>query len=205
MSRLKFLERILTLLKNPNNPSFGLSRGNTHLKGIFSLVIDGEDFGQLTRLYIVDRKIEPFAVQLHTHRYPIILTTIKGEILHHEAKPILNTNEEGIQLSEFEYRSPLNKGNGLTYAKESKVKLNEYRIPHFAKVHISEFEFHTVSCSEDSIWIIQEQGFKTEFNRVLGVPFETENLYDVPSKETVKKYAKRVIKEIELIINAFRK
>lgn len=203
MTRILFLEEVLELLNNPKNKSLKLSRANTHLKGIFSLVIDGNDFGQLTRIYIVDREINPYEVQLHTHRYPISITTIKGNIRHHIATPASETDTGSIQISEFEYRSPLNDGDGLTYSKESNVVLNDYWIPPFTKISLSEDDFHTISCSSDSIWIIEEKGFKTDFNRVLGVPFETDNLYDIPEKHIIETYRLRVTKEIKRILDTF--
>jgi len=173
MKKQEFLQMISGLLKNPNQKSLMLSMNEVHHKGLFSLVIDGTEFGKLTRVFIAHNKIKPFDVQLHSHRYPIRLTAIKGQIRHFVALRSNRLGGDTVSLSEFDYKSPLNGGKGLTYLQETDVVIKDYSLPIGATLNMDEQDIHTVSCSKGSIWIVEEQGFKTESSKVLGVPFIT--------------------------------
>lgn len=200
MSKLEFLKRIYGLLQNPNNESLKLSLSDTHMKGIFSLVIDGNEFGKLTRVFISESKLKPYDVQLHTHRYPIKITTIKGNIKHFVAIPTNVKDVNSIELSEFEYLSPLNGGKGLKYIKESLFNIQDYSLPIGSTIEMSEKEYHTMACSKGSIWIVEEQGFKSESSRVLGVPFITDGLYNEPKMFQINDKCQLLMKELKKII-----
>jgi hypothetical protein len=177
-----FLKEIYETLKKPNSESLDLSMRDVHAKGIFSLVIDGTEFGKLTRVFIVDKKIKPFDIQYHTHRYPITITVLKGNITHHTAEKVdANDVQDLISISEFEYRSVLNGGEGLRYSSDVKIKTNEYKLPVGSQIELGIEDYHTISCSKGSIWIVEEKGFKKDFSNVLGVPFTTDDLYKSPA------------------------
>ncbi len=200
MNKLEFLKAMYDLVKIPNPESLKLSLSDTHHKGIFSLVIGGTEFGQLTRVFIADTKLKPFEVQLHTHRYPLRLTTIKGNISHFTAKESNNYDFNNVGLSVFEYKSPLNGGSGLKYLQESLFEIKSYSIPIGSTLEMSENDFHTMSCSRGSIWIVEEQGFKTDSSKVLGVPFITEGLYNEPKMFQINDKCQLVAKEIKKLI-----
>lgn len=203
MKKLTLLKQMYELLKNPNYESLNLSIGDAHKKGIFSLVIKGTDFGKLTRVFIVSKKIKPFDVQLHTHRYPIKLTSIKGNIRHHIAKQTKKINSDTISLSKFEYKSPLNGGNGLKYKDETTVNVHDYALPIGSTLNISHKTFQTISCSKGSMWIIEEKGFKKNTSKVLGTPFITDGLYKKPKPSEIKNNMKLVAKEIKKMITNY--
>ena len=198
-----FLKKVYEYLKTPNIESLNLSMADTHHNGIFSLVINGTEFGKLTRVFIADKKLKPFEVQLHTHRYPIRLTMIKGNITHFTAVKSFDNDFRDVELSEFEYKSPLNGGNGLKYLSEGKYKINQYALPIGCSLEMNEKEFHTMSCSKGSIWIVEEQGFKTESSLVLGVPFITDGLYNKPKPFQINDNCQLVAKEIKKLINDY--
>lgn len=200
MSKLQFLKNMYDLVKNPNPESLKLSLADTHQKGIFSLVIDGTEFGKLTRVFIVETKLKPFEVQFHTHRYPIRLTMIKGNIRHYIASPVNVKDAHTVELSEFEYKSPLNGGSGLKYLQESTFVIKDYSLPIGSTVEMNETEYHTMSCSKGSIWIVEEKGFKTESSKVLGVPFITDGLYNEPKMFQVNDKCQILAKELKRII-----
>jgi hypothetical protein len=200
MRKLEYLKQIQALLLNPDPDSLKLSLADTHQKGIFSLVIAGKDFGKLTRVFISENKLKPYKVQLHTHRYPVKITTLKGNVKHHVAIPQQQKGIGVVELSEFEYRSPLNGGSGLKYISEGFFMLNEYTLPIGSTTEMSEREYHTMSCSTGSIWIVEEQGFKTESSRVLGIPFITTSLYNEPKMFQVNDMCQIVAKELKKII-----
>jgi hypothetical protein len=200
MKKQEFLKKIFDLLKNPNQESLKLSMNDVHHKGLFSLVIDGSEFGNLTRVFIADEKIKPFEVQLHSHRYPIRLTTIKGQIKHVVAFRSEIVDCHTVSLSEFDYKSPLNGGKGLSYLKETNVIIKDYVLPIGATLEMDEKEIHTVSCSKGSIWIVEELGFKVDSSKVLGVPFITEGLYKEPKSFQINDNHQLVKKEVAKIL-----
>lgn len=197
MTKLQFLKKIYGYLKNPNVKSLNLSMADVHHQGLFSLVINRTEFGNLTRVFIADTDLLPYEVQLHTHRYPIRLTAIKGKIKQFVAE---RNTASSIELSEFEYKSPLNGGQGLKYLCETKIHIKDYNLPIGTTLQMTENEFHTVSCNKGSIWIVEEQGFKNDFSRVLGVPFITEGLYNPPASFQVNDKCQIVAKEIKKLI-----
>ena len=128
MNKLEFFKHIQILLRSVPKETLELSMNDVHHKGLFSLVIGGTEFGNLTRVFIADESIKPFEVQLHSHRYPIRLTLIKGEIKHYSATEKHTVDCDTISLSKFNYKSPLNGGNGLSYLKEVNVSIIDYLV-----------------------------------------------------------------------------
>jgi hypothetical protein len=53
---METIEKILKKVENSNNPSFDLSIQDCHVKGLFSLVVDGLEPGNLTRVLRQVRK-----------------------------------------------------------------------------------------------------------------------------------------------------
>lgn len=200
MSKLEFLKKVYGFLKNPNIESLNLSMADTHHNGLFSLVINGNEFGRLTRVFISDVELLPYEVQLHTHRYPIKLTVIKGLLKQHIAELEPHDYEGSINISMFNYKSPLNGGKGLSYVEEVNALLTEFYLPIGATINMGTNEFHTISCNKGSIWIVEEKGFELDSSRVLGVPFITEGLYNPPSPFQVNDKCQLVAKEIKKLI-----
>lgn len=200
MEKLEHLKKIYSLLKQPNLDSLKLSMNDTHHKGVFSLVIDGTEFGKLTRVFIANNKIEPYKVQLHTHRYPLKLTVIKGNITHHLAYATSEFTNGSISLSEFSYKSPLNGGDGLKYINETNVFIQSHPLPIGSSIFLGNSDYHTMSCSKNSIWIVEEMGFVTDSSKVLGVPFIVDGLYNEPKGYQINDNVQLVAKEIKKII-----
>ncbi len=204
MAKIQALfEEILGCLNNPDNQSLALSLDDVHNPGLFSLVVRGTEFGKLTRIFIADKKITPFDVQFHTHRYGIILTAIKGTITHHIAE-INNVPKVGnVHISQYDYKSFLNGGSGLTYEREVGFVCNDYKMPPGSSVRLRAQDYHTVSCSKGAIWIVEETGFETDSSKVLGVPFIVDGLYNKAQMFGINDKCQLVKKELQLAINAF--
>jgi len=202
--KVEFLKEILSCLENPNQESLKLSLNNVHAKDLFSLVVKGTEFGRLTRVFIAKNKLKPFDVQLHTHRYPLRITAIKGKIIHHVAKISDNSDFEDITLSEWNYKSFLTGGSGLSYLREVDIKLNDFILPIGSQIEMGVNDYHTVSCSKDSIWIVEESGFQVDSSKVLGVPFVADNLYTTPEMFQINDKCQVLAKELRLIINAYQ-
>lgn len=191
----QYLKRIFDLLKSPSGESLAMSMDEVHHKGLFSLVIGGTEHGKLTRVFIASKKIKPFAVQLHSHRYNIKLTAVKGVVVQHEAAEGVD-----VKLSKYHYQSPLNGGSGLTYQEDSLYDLKEYSVPVGSSVEMGCNAIHTVSCTKGSIWIVEEKGFETERSVVLGVPFILTGLYKQPKQFQVNDSVQLVMKELKKIL-----
>ena len=200
MSKLEFFKSMYKLVKTPSLKSLDLSMSDTHNKGIFSLVIDGTEFGKLTRVFMSDTKLKPYEVQLHTHRYPIRLTVIKGDVKHYVAYRSEVVDCHTVELSEFEYKSPLNGGEGLKYTKETNVIIKDYSLPVGSTLNMGSEEFHTMSCSKGSIWIVEELGFERDSSKVLGVPFVVDDLYNQPKPFQVNDKCQSLAKELKKLI-----
>lgn len=198
---MEIFQSILDKLLDRNNESIKLSISHCHAKGIFSLVVDGNEFGKLTRVFIADRKLRPFEVQFHTHTYPLRLTVLKGSITHHLAH---KTKDGPISIPEYSYTSFLNGGDGLKYIGQSNIECNEYKIPIGGTVELKSSDFHTLSCSKSSIWIVEELGFDTKESNVLGVPFVLDGLYTEPAMFQINDKCQIVIYELKKILECYR-
>jgi hypothetical protein len=176
------MKNYLEILKSAAIETLAMSLDQCHADGLFSLVFDGTEHGQLTRAFIAKKGLKPFEVQLHSHRYGIKLTVVKGLFRHHVAKPSASGD---VWLREFQYLSPLNGGIGLTKHDPVCFKLTDYLVPPSAEIHLNCDVIHTVSCEPGTIWIVEELGFEANYSFAYGKEFVTENLYLKPSQYQV--------------------
>ncbi len=196
------MKKFIELLKNASKETLEMSLDNCHAEGLFSLVIGGNENGKLTRAFIAKKKIKPYEVQLHTHRYNLSLTVLAGSFLHHTAKL---TNAYGddfqITLPSYKYNSPLNKGFGLVNDGEIHCHINSAYLPPAAKINfITNQNIHTVSCSAGTIWIVEEYGFEQDFSYVYGKNFTLDNLYIKPSQFQINDAVQLLTKTLKSFI-----
>jgi len=205
MSHIKQkVETFLGMLENPNPESLAMSLNDVHSDGLFSLVIDGTEPGNLTRVFYATKKLNPFDVQLHTHRYGINITVIKGQFKHHLAEIYPKSILPDALMSMFEYKSFLLGGNGLTFKEDVSVRLTEKLIPEGSLLSLANTEFHTVSCKKGAIWVVEECGFESETSLVLGVPFIADSLYNKPEMFQINDVAQKVAAQLKKLIEAFK-
>ena len=193
----------LDLIQKAPEETLNLSLVDVHHKGIFSLVIKGTRFGELTRVFISDVQINPFEVQLHTHRYPLQITALVGEIIHHVAFKSEIEDLHTITIPCFNYHSPMNGEKKIEYVNDLHFIVKSYNMPIGSSVYMTEHDFHTMSCSKGSIWVVEEQGFRSDYSRFLGIPFETTNFYKKPTNYQLNSKRKQVTKLLQNIVNAF--
>ncbi|WZE63552.1 hypothetical protein PANI_CDS0032 [Maribacter phage Panino] len=203
MKKVEHLRQLLTYFEIPDLSALNLSMNNVHYKGMFSLVIQGSEFGKLKRVFIAGEELREHEVQFHTHRYPITLTVLKGTVRHHTATPTQDTDQSVVSLSIWDYLSPLNGGVGLTYHGEGGFKLDDYSLPETSTIYIEPHEYHTMSVSKGAIWVVEEYGFETEGSKVLGVPFILDDLYTKPKSFQTYGMFQRVKKQLKSLINNF--
>jgi len=211
MSLLEEFQAFTRIMANPNQDALAKSMDDVHHPGVFSLVIAGTENGQLIRVFVADKKIKPFAVQLHTHRYRLKLTVLKGEVKHHVAEfatpyrlrqDCVTMPKQAVGLDKYKYRSPLNGGTGLEYAGYEMVGLSEYAMPVGSRVFMNTTDAHTVSCSKGSMWLVEEQGFVEDHSYVWGVPFVLEGLYKKPAQYQVNDMFQRVLLHLRKLVQA---
>lgn len=180
---------VLELMKTPNKKALDKSLADCHVKGCFSLVVGGEEdengelqHGTLTRIFIATKKISPFDIQFHSHRYPLTAGVVHGTFEHHVAFPrcinegigSLNT----VRMKQYKYKSTLNGGTGLEFIQDGGFKLESYQIPVGGEIYLDSYEVHSVSVSKGSIWIVKEHGFDSDSSVILGTSFQTDGLYN---------------------------
>ena len=199
--QLDYLLQIQEYFKNPDKDALSKSLRDVHCKGLFSLVINGTEHGRLTRVFIATEKIKPMQIQLHSHRYGITLTPLNGVVMEHTFN-----NAVGLGCftsSLFNYKSPLNGGNGLEYVRDVKGFITSQYLPIGCSTKMGGNDIHTISCSKGSIWIVEEQGFSQDSSLVIGTPFITENLYKEPKQFEVNDNFQLVSIKLDEIINSY--
>lgn len=196
-------DELHNMMLNVSKESLDMSIADCHIKGCFSLVVGGTEHGKLTRVFIATKKINPFDIQFHSHRYDLKLGVIRGVFDHHVV--LEDTSQsyyggESVKLKSYEYKSPLNGGNGLTYTGESNWNLKSYCVPVGGEMYLPSDLIHSVSCKKGSIWVVQEQGFNCDSSVVLGTDFSTEGLYNKPEQFQVNNVYEKVLKHLKKLV-----
>ena len=83
---------------------------------------------------------------------------------------------------------------------EDSYSLSSYSIPIVAGISLPCDLIHTVSVSKGTIWIVKEQGFRTDSSIVLGVPFQTEWLYNTPKQFQINDMFTLVKEKLEKVV-----
>lgn len=201
-AQLNYLEKIQSYFNNPDKEALNKSLRNVHCKGLFSLVINGSEHGKLTRVFIATKKIKPMQIQLHSHRYGITLTPLKGVVMEHTFNNAVGSG--CFTSSLFDYKSPLNDGKGLEYIDDVKGFVSSQYLPIGCSTQMNGNNIHTVSCSKGSIWIVEEKGFNQDSSLVIGTPFITKNLYKEPKQFEINDNFQLVKTELNTIINSYK-
>jgi len=197
MSKLKdILDCVSNKLKSPNRDCLARSLKNCHAKGLFSLIVVGEESGEFIRVFISANEIKPFDIQLHDHKYPIRLTPLGGVINHHMATRMYPPLQGNVLLPEYDYYSILEEGKGLEYVCDTYINCSDYVLPIGGIVELSDSDIHTVSCSAGSIWIVEELGRRSDHSKLFGIPFESDELYLKPSAQEILYHKNIVLNQI---------
>lgn len=195
---------------NINKDALGMSLRDVHVKGCFSLVVDGDvgengklKHGTLTRIFVATKKIKPFDIQFHSHRYDLRIGVVHGVFEHHIAMENLRDDlydDNNVLLKTFNYKSPLNGGNGLTETGSSVYGLNSFICPVGSELYLPSDQLHSVSCDKGTIWIVQELGFNTDSSVVLGTSFQTEGLYKEPKQYQTNNMYEKVLNKLKRLV-----
>lgn len=173
---IEVYERALDALKDPNNQvpqKYSLS--HCHHSGLYSITISGEP-GRLLRAFMATYPINPFAIQLHTHKYGICLTHVKGNIGHLRA---IEAPSGETLMYRREYISGVAHDEPPHIHQKVQVTLditNTLIAPH-SQVALDHDDIHTVYCDEGSIWLVEEMGYDKDTSFVYGGPVDTSAFY----------------------------
>ena len=196
-------EELYEMMMNVSKDSLDMSIADCHVKGCFSLVVGGTEHGKLTRVFIATKKIYPFDIQFHSHRYDLKIGVIHGVFDHHIAEGAFDQeylDGHCVKLKKYEYLSPLNGGNGLKHVGEHCWNLKSYRVPVGGEMYLPSELIHSVSCKKGSIWVVQEQGFNCDSSVVLGTDFSTDGLYNKPEQFQVNNMYEQVLKHLKKLV-----
>ena len=78
-----FKEACNYLSKEPNRQNIDMSLKNTHVKGMYSIVLNIDNDGNLFRVFYATEEIKPYEIALHEHRYSLTLGFIDGCVKQH--------------------------------------------------------------------------------------------------------------------------
>lgn len=202
MSTQDHLENLLALLTDAQAESLAMSLDNVHHPGLFSLVFAGTEPGTLTRAFIANEKINPYAIALHSHKYDLEITTIAGKIRHYRAEP---DGYGEVWMDVHRYESPLTGGKGLVFDGRQAFDISEYYVPTGSVLPLRFNHIHSVSCSEGAIWIVKEKGFRIDRSIVLGVPFATGHLYAEATSQQTRIHLSDVIYSVKKLLSNYTK
>lgn len=128
---------------------------NFHTKGLDYICLKRSE-EHTRKAYFFDGDVSklPDVVNPHDHRYDFDTTIITGRMSnsHYEI------SDEGRRYNQFEWRTPLNGGNGFTWKKE--IQLKETVRENFVQgehYYMAAEEFHTIRMHSDQVIIILDQ------------------------------------------------
>jgi hypothetical protein len=194
-------EKFLNMMEGAPKETLEMSLADCHIKGVFSLVIGGSEHGRLTRVFIATKKIEMGDIQLHSHRYPLTITTLTNGFTHHIAT--IGGVLSPLGASSFIYKSPLNGGHGLECGGYQWFDLESTNYPAGVVASLNYSDIHTVSCKKGTMWVVEEHGFNTDSSVVLGVPFKTDGLYNAPKQFQINDMFDKVRSQLKFLIGSY--
>ena len=182
------LLKLKELINNAPQEALNMSLNDVHAAGIFSLVFHCDENKRLTRAFMAGKEIQPYEVQLHTHRYPLRITVLKGRVVHHRAVVSSEFNKDQhqgiVKMDSMSYRSAIvGDGRVEVVVEDVELALKDFTLPVGSSVELTEHDIHTVSCAKDAIWVVEELPIvePCEYTRMYGVPFTVTEMYRKPS------------------------
>ncbi len=176
------------LIHNTTNKALGMSLKDVHAPELFSLVFHCDENKRLKRAFMAGKEIQPYEIQLHTHRYPLRITVLRGRVVHHRAVVSSECNKDQhqgiVKMDSMSYRSAIESdGRVEVVVEDVELALKDFTLPVGCSVELTEHDIHTVSCAKDAIWVVEELPIDEpcEYTRMYGVPFSVTEMYRKPS------------------------
>jgi hypothetical protein len=126
-----------------------------HVKGFDYLCLKRSP-AETVKVYFFDGDVAqmPEAVVPHDHRYPFWTDCLSGEVVNHQFVELFGKRyrDEGILHERFEYRTPLNGGDGFTWQREAWLFRTAGRV--YARgggYGMRHDELHTITVRPDTV------------------------------------------------------
>lgn len=192
------------LIHNTTQETLNMSLNDVHADRLFSLVFHCDENKRLTRAFMAGKEIQPYEIQLHTHRYPLRITVLKGRVVHHRAVVSNEYNKDQhqgiVKMDSMSYRSAIvGDGRVEVVTENVELALKDFTLPIGSSVELTEHDIHTVSCGKDAIWVVEELPIEQpcETTRMYGVPFAVTDMYRKPSFALTFAMQKELIRTID--------
>jgi hypothetical protein len=198
------LRHLRDLIHNTTQEVLGMSLKDIHAPELFSLVFHCDENKRLKRAFMAGKEIQPYEIQLHTHRYPLRITVLKGRVVHHRAVVSSEFNKDQhhgiVKMDSMSYRSAIvGDGRVDVVVEDVELALKDFTLPVGSSVELTEHDIHTVSCAKDAIWVVEELPIvePCEYTRMYGVPFAVTEMYRKPSFPHLFSMQRELIRTID--------
>ena len=110
-------------------------------------------------MFVSQEDVNPFDIQLHTHKYDLTIGVLCGEFTHHDATywysvPISQTMlQSKVTLPAYDYNS---NGGYFSDLDEVDLIITNHIVPKYGVIELSSTDVHTVSAKKGTMWVIQE-------------------------------------------------
>lgn len=192
-----------TMLTNPDKESLKLSLNNCHAKGVVSIPLKGTP-GSLKRVFIATEGLMPGDVQYHTHKYNIVLTSIKGAIKHFVG--IKDNAFHWMPKSQiYSYSSSINGTGEIKFIEDHYFNFSEFLLPTPSTTNLRSTIFHTMACDIDSMWLVEESSDGQQKSQFIGRPFEiSDDMYTKIDPKDLQIYIKKIYDQVVLLFNSMK-
>lgn len=134
---------------------FSKSIRHCHLKGVHSFDLSPEAAHTSMRVFYAELPIRPGDVAYHMHRRSIEIIPVYGNLYNCNAY-----RADGVHgapaYNVFEYKSGILTEEGSFTKLEKKVELVCSRELVTSPLHLNGWQYHSVECEMDTIWIVLE-------------------------------------------------
>ena len=144
-----------------------------HIKGLHSIAINSND-GYLSRVFITDdnHELTKDAIAVHSHRYSLGITVLKGYIHHRlyfPTKDVFPYND-AIRLQSFRYHSKLNENKGCfsKYGGSMLFDTNLSVLHPNSYIYLKSSDLHDVYCLQQvNAWLCVEGKDNYSYNNIV--------------------------------------
>ncbi len=127
-----------------------------HVKG-FDYVCLKRTPQHTRKVYFFDGRVSqlPEVVSPHDHRYDFMTTVLAGVMSNSTYRP---TAHVGTTYNEFEWRTPLNGGDGFTFKQETKlIETQRFQYANGEAYFMRAEDFHTIRMKQEGTVIMLDQ------------------------------------------------
>ena len=173
-SHKEFLEYLKAVLDIKHSLRDDLSLADCHHPGLYSIVLRKNPKGELLRVFVATKDIEAGSICYHTHKYGVKIVPLTTGIINHRAVPISTGNTCMTRFKKCKTTGKYIEVDSVHY------DVSDHHLLKGTMTFLSHSDIHTISCKEDSMWVIQENielgEYQDEFT--FGIPPNKEGMYN---------------------------